>query len=111
VLPSQDASGGLVRVEEDGSGQRGPVRAGSAAPEVAQEKKTGSSRSRELRRQSPKYQALALDRLGQIDEASASPWRPGQTSCWQAQAALSRITLALPTELRAGYASKGRLTR
>jgi len=69
-------------------------------------------------RQSPKYQALALDRLGQTDEAVrvALPTRSDLLLAEvgppeQARAALDRITLALPAELRAGHASKGRLTR
>jgi DNA-binding SARP family transcriptional activator len=70
------------------------------------------------RRQSPKYEALALARLGQTDEAVrvALPTRSNLllaevAAPGQARAALDRVTLALPAELRAGYASKGRLPR
>ena len=70
------------------------------------------------RRQSPKYQALALGRLGQTDEAVrvALPTRSNLllaevAAPGQARAALDRITLALPAERRAGYASNGRLPR
>ena len=70
------------------------------------------------RRQSPKYQALALARLGQTDEAVRLALPTGSdlllaevASPGQAQAALDRITLALPAERQARYASNGRLTR
>jgi hypothetical protein len=70
------------------------------------------------RQQSPKYEALALARLGQTDEAVrvALPTRSNLllaevAAPGQARAALDRITLALPAELRAGYASNGRLPR
>jgi len=70
------------------------------------------------RRQSSKYEALALARLGQTDEAVrvALPTRSNLllaevAAPGQARAALDRVTLALPAELRAGYASNGRLPR
>jgi tetratricopeptide (TPR) repeat protein len=70
------------------------------------------------RRQSPKYEALALGRLGQTDEAVRVALPTGSdlllaevASPGRAQAALDRITVALPAELRAGYASNGRLPR
>jgi hypothetical protein len=69
------------------------------------------------RRQSPKYQALALARLGQTDEAVRVALPTGSdlllaevASPGQAQAALDRITLALPAERQARYATNGRLT-
>jgi hypothetical protein len=70
------------------------------------------------RRQSPKYEALALGRLGQTDEAVRVALPTGSdlllaevASPGRAQVALDRITVALPAELRAGYASNGRLPR
>jgi DNA-binding SARP family transcriptional activator/energy-coupling factor transporter ATP-binding protein EcfA2 len=70
------------------------------------------------RRQSPKYQALALARLGQTEEAVRVALPTGSdlllaevASPGQAQAALDRITLALPAKLRSGFAGTGRLAR
>jgi DNA-binding SARP family transcriptional activator/energy-coupling factor transporter ATP-binding protein EcfA2 len=70
------------------------------------------------RRQSPKYQALALARLGQVEEAVRVALPTGSDLLLaevappgQAQAALDRLTLALPAELRSGFASTGRLAR
>jgi tetratricopeptide (TPR) repeat protein len=70
------------------------------------------------RRQSPKYQALALARLGQVEEAVRVALPTGSdlllaevAAPEQARAALGRISLALPAELRSGFASSGRLVR
>ena len=70
------------------------------------------------RRQSPKYQALALARLGQTDEAVrvALPTRSNLllaevAAPGQARAALDRVTRSLPSELRTGFATASRLAR
>jgi DNA-binding SARP family transcriptional activator len=70
------------------------------------------------RRQSPKYQALALARLGHVEEAVRVAVATGSdlllaevASPGQARAALGRISLALPAELRPGFVSTGRLAR
>jgi tetratricopeptide (TPR) repeat protein len=68
--------------------------------------------------QSPKYQALALAGLGRVEEAVRVALPTGSdlllaevASPGQARAALGRISLALPAELRSGFASTGRLAR
>jgi hypothetical protein len=68
------------------------------------------------RRQSPKYQALALARLGHVEEAVDVALPTGSDLLLaevappqQARAALDRITRALPAELQTGFASRGRL--
>jgi hypothetical protein len=70
------------------------------------------------RRQSPKYQALALARLGQTDEAVrvALPTRSNLllaevAAPGQARAALDRVTRSLPSELRTSFATASRLAR
>jgi tetratricopeptide (TPR) repeat protein len=70
------------------------------------------------RRQSPKYQALALARLGQREEAVRVALLTGSdlllaevASPAQAQAALDRIIVTIPVELRSGFANSGRLAR
>jgi hypothetical protein len=70
------------------------------------------------RRQSPKYQALALAHLGQHEEAVRVALPTGSDLLLaevappaQAQAALDRIILTIPAELRSGFANGGRLVR
>jgi DNA-binding SARP family transcriptional activator/tetratricopeptide (TPR) repeat protein len=70
------------------------------------------------RRQSPKYQALALARLGQREEAVRVALSTGSdlllaevASPAQARAALDRIVGTIPVELRSGFAESGRLAR
>jgi DNA-binding SARP family transcriptional activator len=70
------------------------------------------------RRQSPKYQALALARLGRREEAVRVALPTGSNLLLaevappeQARAALDRVTRALPAELRTGFAGPGRLAR
>jgi DNA-binding SARP family transcriptional activator len=68
------------------------------------------------RRASPKYQALALARLGQVEEAVRVALPTGSDLLLaevappqQAEAALHRLVRALPAELRTGFATRGRL--
>jgi DNA-binding SARP family transcriptional activator len=70
------------------------------------------------RRQSPKYQALALAHLGRPEEAVRVALSTGSNLLLaevappeQARAALDRVTRALPAELRTGFAGHGRLAR
>jgi tetratricopeptide (TPR) repeat protein len=70
------------------------------------------------RRHTPKYQALALARLGQREEAVRVALPTGSdlllaevASPAQAQAALDRIIVTIPVELRSGFANSGRLAR
>jgi hypothetical protein len=70
------------------------------------------------RRQSPKYQALALARLGQHEEAVRVALPTGSdlllaevASPAQAQTALNRIIMTIPVELRSSFANSGRLAR
>ena len=69
-------------------------------------------------RRSPKYQALALARLGRREEAVGVALPTGSNLLLaevappeQARAALDRVTRALPAELRTGFAGRGRLAR
>ncbi|HJU02636.1 MAG TPA: BTAD domain-containing putative transcriptional regulator [Actinomycetes bacterium] len=69
-------------------------------------------------RQSPKYQALALARLGRREEAVRVALPTGSNLLLaevapleQARAALDQVTRALPAELRTGFAGRGRLAR
>jgi DNA-binding SARP family transcriptional activator/energy-coupling factor transporter ATP-binding protein EcfA2 len=68
------------------------------------------------RRQSPKYQALALARLGRVEEAVRIALPTGSDLLLadvappqQARAALDRLTRAVPANLRTGFATRGRL--
>jgi DNA-binding SARP family transcriptional activator/energy-coupling factor transporter ATP-binding protein EcfA2 len=70
------------------------------------------------RRRSPKYQALALARAGQVEEAARVALPTGSdlllaevAPAEQARAALDRVTRALPAELRTGFATRGRLAK
>jgi hypothetical protein len=70
-----------------------------------------------LERRSRKYEALALAHLGRHDEAATAALATGSDLLVaevaprpQAQAAYDRLAAALPSELREGFVSRGRLT-
>jgi tetratricopeptide (TPR) repeat protein len=70
-----------------------------------------------VQRRSPKYQALAWAHLGRHEEAAGVALSTGSDLLvaevaprLQAQAAFDRLAAALPTELRPGFAARGRLT-
>lgn len=69
-----------------------------------------------VERRSRKYQALALAHLGRHDEALAAALATGSdllvaevAPYLQAQAAFDRLAAALPSEMREGFVSRGRL--
>jgi hypothetical protein len=67
-------------------------------------------------RRSRKYEALALGHLGRHEDAAAAASATGSDLLvaevaprLQAQAAFDRLAAALPTELREGFVTRGRL--